>query len=281
MRKPYQFSELQKFLVPAQNVLVFIPKSPTFDQIATALSLFLSLEKMGKKASIFCPEPMTVEFSHLVGVDKIKDSFVAEEEGLIVALDYPIENIEKVSYNDNGGKLNLVIKPKAGSPPIESEKVIFSSPKTQAELIFSIGARKPEGLGKFYQSNPSLFQEGMVVNIDNNSQNNQFGKINFVDPEASSCSEIVVAILEALRLPFNEDISSNLLLGLEKETQNFTSARVSADTFEAAALCLRAGGRREEVVLEKEKVEERQKVEKGKAPSEWLGPKIYKGSTLP
>lgn len=280
MRKAYQFSELQKLLVPAQKALVFIPKNPTFDQIAAALAIFLSLEKMEKKVSILCPEPMTVEFSHLVGVDKIKD-FLGKEEGLVVTLDYPIENIEKVSYNDDGGKLNLVIKPKSGSPPIQPEKVIFSSQKTQEELIFSIGARKPEGLGKFYQSNPSLFQEGMVVNIDNNSQNNQFGKINFVDPEVSSCSEIVVSILEALRLPFNEDIGSNLLLGLERETQNFTSPMVNADTFEAAALCLRAGGRREKVVLEKEKKEEEHKVEKGKAPSEWLGPKIYKGSTLP
>lgn len=267
MNKVYPISQLQELLIPAQSILVVLPENPLFDQVASSLALFLSLEKGEKEVLVLASTQMTVEFSHLVGVDRVKNQ--TNGRNLVLTIDMPIENIGKVSSNDDGGKLNLIIQPKPGSASIDKEKIIFSSSGSLAGLVFTIGAQKLEDLGRLYRENENLFKEKPVINIDNHPQNAQYGQINIVNPQASSCSEIVVGLISGLGLPIEEDAASNLLQGLKRATENFQSQSVTAETFEAAAFCLRAGVRREEV-------------EPTSAPSpDWLEPKIYKGSTLP
>lgn len=272
--KVYPFAEIQRFLGPAQNILICLPKSITLDQAAAGLSLFLSLGKARKNVNIVSAEPMTVGFSHLVGLDKVADKISGVN--LVLTIDAPIENIDKVSTQDDGKHLSLVIAPKTGMPPITSEQVIFNQGGTGADLVITVGARRLEGLGKIYLENQGIFQEKPIINIDNNSQNSNFGRLNIIDPDASSCSEMVASLISGMGFPADEDIGSNLLLGLKEETRNFQIEKVSADTFEAAAFCLRAGGRREVVSPPKE-----EKKTQAATPSDWLEPKIYKGSTLP
>lgn len=272
--KTYSFAEIQRFLGPAQNILICLPKSVTLDQAAAGLSLFLSLGKAGKNVNIVSAEPMTVGFSHLVGLDKVADKISGAN--LVLTINAPIENIDKVSTQDDGKHLSLVIAPKTGMPPITSEQVIFNQAGARADLIITLGTRKLEGLGKIYLENQGIFQEKPIINIDNNSQNSNFGRLNIIDPDASSCSEIIASLISGMGFPADEDIGSNLLLGLKEETRNFQIEKVSADTFEAAAFCLRAGGRREVVSPPKE-----EKKTQAATPSDWLEPKIYKGSTLP
>lgn len=278
MNKSYPFSEIQRLLGPAQNILICLPKGVTLDQVAAGLSLSLTLSKTGKDVNIVSPEPMTVGFSHLVGLDKITDKILGGN--LVLTINTPISNIDKVSTLDDGQHLSLLIAPKPGAPPITQEQIIFSQSGAGSDLVVTIGARKLEGLGKIYLENQAIFQEKPIVNIDNNPQNTNFGRLNIVNLNASSCSEMVAAIISGLGLSIDEDIGSNLIQGIEQATQNFQNPKVSADTFEAAAFCLRAGGRRGETPQRKEEIK---KVEEKKpsAPSDWLEPKIYKGSTLP
>ncbi|MFZ5365727.1 MAG: DHH family phosphoesterase [Patescibacteria group bacterium] len=274
MNKNYPFTEIQRLLGEAKNVLICLPKSVTLDQAAAGLSLFLSLSKTGKSVNIVSPEPMTVGFSHLVGLDKITDKILGGN--LVLTINTPIENVDKISTTDDGQHLSLVIAPKAGVSPITKEQIIFNQSGGGVDLVITVGARKVEGLGKIYLENQVIFQEKPIVNIDNNPQNSNFGRLNLVDLESSSCSETVAAIIQSLGLPIDEDIGSNLIQGIGEATQNFQNPKVSADTFEAAAFCLRAGGRREVVSPPKE-----EKKTQAAAPSDWLEPKIYKGSTLP
>lgn len=265
MNSNYPFLEIQKILTPAQNPLVAIGLNSGFDQVAAALALFLSLKKTGKKASVLSPEEMRVEFSHLVGVDKVGGRLT---EGDLI-LSFPVEKIDKISSNENeaAGKLDLVIRLKTGVPALKKEEVIFSFGSGQVDLIFTVGVQKLDDLGKVYQENMNLFKEKTVVNIDNQPQNSQYGRINLTNPE-TSCSEIVISLIKNLRLPIDQDISGNLFLGLRQATQNFQKSSITAETFEAAAFCMKAGAKLDLNVPV--------------APSpDWLEPKIYKGSILP
>lgn len=246
------FSELGSLLTPAQTILITIPKNPNFDQAAACLALFLSLQKTGKQVSVLSSEEMTVGFSHLVGVDKIGSKLDGQD--LVVSL--PMEKVEKVTSSDEGGRLNLVIRAKPGSLPIKKEEIVFSSTRPTVDLILAIGVDKLENLGKIYQENKNLFEENPLVNIGPN----------FLNPQASSCSEVVADLIQNLGLPVDEDIGGNLLLGLREATDNFQNPTTTAATFEAAAFCLKTGVKSEPLV----------------SPSpDWLEPKIYKGSTLP
>lgn len=271
MNKNYPFGEIQRLLGPAQNILICLPKSVTLDQAAAGLSLFLSLNKAGKSANIVCPEPVTVGLSHLVGVDKVQDK--APGSNLVLTINAPIADIDKVSTTDDGQHLSLVISAKPQASPITQNQIIFSQSGLGADLIITVGTRKLDGLGKIYLENQGVFSAKPIINIDNNSQNANFGRLNILDVNTLSCSEIAAAIIVGINFSIDEDIGSNLLLGLREATNNFQDPRVSADTFEAAAFSLGSGRKEEKVLPPKEE-------KKIIPPSEWLEPKIYKGSTL-
>lgn len=286
MNKVYPFDELQTLLNPAQNILVLLPNGANFDQIAAGLALSLSLGKAGKQVSVLSAEEMRVEFSHLVGVDKITSQ--ASSGDLILTVDVPIENVEKVSSQDDGSRLCLVVKSKAGFPPITKEQIIFEQGSAAADLLFVIEARKLESLGKLYQENQNLFQEKPLISVSHYPKAEALGKINIIDPAASCACEIVAGFLSGLNLPLDEDIAGNLLLGLRQATGNFQSPATTAETFEAAAFCARyqtrTVGKGEIPPKKGEEIPAMEAVTPEEPPTpspDWFEPKIYKGSTLP
>src|SRR3989344_5373161 len=91
----------------ASSVLILLPKNPTFDQVAAALSLYLAIE--GKKdVTISCPTQMRVEYNRLVGINKISDE-VGSKNLVLKFSDYPAENIERVSYDIENQQFRLSV----------------------------------------------------------------------------------------------------------------------------------------------------------------------------
>jgi len=280
MNKPYPFEELKGLIDQNQSVTIFLPDRPQFDEVAAALALKLALEKKGKQTAVLASTSMTVEFSQLVGVDTIGKR---NEMGhnLVITLNYPLEQIEKVSYNDNGGKLNLVIQPKAGAPRVEKTQTEFSYEGGNKDLQIVIGAKDITSLGQISgQLDPQS-----AVNITRFAGGN-FGRLNIVDAEASSYSEMMVAILYNLGFMVDEDIANNLYLGLGKATQNFLAENVGPETFEAASLCLRWGAKRSVGFVPKKPIFDQKpkpppKLDSSSAPSpDWFEPKIFKSSNI-
>jgi len=273
MNKNYPFSEIQRLIGPAKDLLICLPKNASFDQVAAGLTLYLLFSGNNRTASILAPDPMTVGLSHLVGLDKIKTKL--ESRNLILTINVPLESIDKVTSDDVGQHLRLVVIPKEGFPAITREQVLFSSTQKDTDLILTVGVPKFESLAQIYQDNQELFRQKPIINLDNNSQNTGFGRLNIVDPTAASICEIVVSIINGLSFALTEDMAANLLQGLRSATNNFQDPKVTAATFEAAAWCLKATGN--QTTLPEEKLDD---APSQPAPSDWLEPKIYKGSTL-
>jgi nanoRNase/pAp phosphatase (c-di-AMP/oligoRNAs hydrolase) len=275
MNRPYPFNELQQAISSARSFLVAFPQKASFDHVAASLSLYLSLNKIGKSVSLFSPEPMRVEFSHLVGVDRVANKLVGGDT--VITLDYPIANIDKVSYNDDGGKLNLVVKVKPESAPLSQNQVIFNQGGGGSyDLVFLVGVNEQADLGQLPKENKDLLTARPVVNINNLASS--LGTLSFVDPQASSCSEIIANLIKTLGLPIDKDIGTNLLLGLKNATQDFQSPKVGPLTFEMAAFSSGAGGRKEPAVVRPRPVMEKPK--KKKPSPDWFEPKIYRGTSI-
>lgn len=285
-----EVNKIKDALASSGEVLVAINKAPTLDSVASSLALYLGLLKLGKKATVFCEDKIRVEFSNLIAVDKIIDTLGGKN--FVISLDYKEGSIDKVSYNIAGDKFNLVVESRPDASQLTSENVHYSYSGTAADLIFAIDAPTLGDLGKIYEKKKELFSQEKIVNIDRHQENENFGKVNLVVPQAASTSEIIVLLLKSLEVKLDQDIATNLLAGLKFGSNNFTSPKTNATTLEMAALCLRAGGKRfpspptfkkkPTVFLEEKKKEEEKKEEKKekKAPPDWLKPKIYKGSTL-
>lgn len=263
-------SEIRSLLEQSKEILVVTHENPNQDSLGSSLALFLSLSLSGKKVTIACPTPSTVAFSNLIGIDKVEPSLSGKN--FIISLDYIEGSIEKVSYNVANDKFNLVIEPRPGAPTFGPEKVHFSSAQATPDLIFVLDCASLEELGKFYQDEKEIYSKITTINIDYHPNNLQFAKINLVEPNASSTSEIVAFFIQSLGLSLTQDMATNLLIGIESATHNFSLAQTSAGAFEATALCLKAGGKRG-LLPEKETLKE--------APADWLQPKIYKSAKTP
>jgi len=148
--------DLKKSFDQAKTILILVVDNPKLDHLASALGLYLALSKSDKKVSVACPTPMRVEFNRLVGVDKVRSNIGSRD--LVVSFPYEKDSIEKVSYNVDDAKFNLVIQPKTGFPNLDSDKVSYSYSGAEADLVFIIGAPKLDSLGPFYHNEKKLFE---------------------------------------------------------------------------------------------------------------------------
>lgn len=231
----------------AKSILIATHIRPTLDSVAASLSLYLSLSALGKQVSIVCPSAMTVEYSHLVGVDKITNELAKSfGKNLVISFPYQEGSIEKVSYNIENDTFNLVIEPREGFPQITQDAINYSYGNGDTDLIIVIDTPRLPDLDQIYQNNQSLFNAKNIINIDSHNQNTNYGRVNNVNPIASSTSEIVLSFLSEMGYKIDPDTASNLLIGLSSGSANFTSVKTSAATFEAAAICLRNGAKKQD-----------------------------------
>ena len=229
----------------AKSILIVTHIRPTLDSIAASLSLYLSLSALGKQVSVACPSAMTVEYSHLVGVDKITNELAKSNgKNLVISFPYQEGSIEKVSYNIENDTFNLVIEPREGFPQVTQDAINYSYGNGDTDLIIAVDTPRLPDLDQIYQNNQSLFNAKNIINIDSHNQNSNFGRVNAIDSAASSTSEIVLSFLSGLGYKIDPDTASNLLIGLSSGSANFTSVKTSAATFEAAAICLRHGAKK-------------------------------------
>lgn len=249
MKYDASLTSVQQSLPASQNILIVLPKSVNVDQLAAGLALYLALKQAGKEASIVTEATILVEHTNLFGVGKIQNQIPKTQNGDfiltlggVVASDGKIPAVEKMDYFPKGNDLNLVFKVIPG----QTFNPTFITPSYSGQkfdLIFILGAGILSDLGSLYQNNQQVFSSSHLINV-NNSQGEGFGNTNILDPQASSLSEILTDILEGLKLPIDQDIATNLLTGIFSSTSNLTSEKVSADTYQAVAQALKAGGKR-------------------------------------
>ena len=103
---------VKDLLVKTRDVLIVTHEHPTFDSIGSSLALYLGIAGLGKRVTVACPDPLTVELSSFVGMNKVINAL--GKKNFIISLDYVDGSIDRVSYNIENHKFNLVIEPRAG-----------------------------------------------------------------------------------------------------------------------------------------------------------------------
>lgn len=230
-----------EILKTSQEIIIAIPSEPSLDQVAAGLGLYLSLKNVGKSITIFCPSPMVVEYSRLVGLDKVKTSI--GNKNLVVSFDYIQDSIEKVSYNVEGAKFNLVVQPKKGSKPLDAKSVSYSYSGLEADLIFTIGATSFESLGDMYTKNQAAFENAYTANITM-TVDSHFAKTTITDKNAAALSQITGWFLEQIGFPASGDAASNLLAGIDHATNRFANPQTPAGAFVMAGNLMQNGAKR-------------------------------------
>lgn len=81
----------------------------------------------------------------------------------------------------------------------------------------------------------------MRITIDHHSTNTMFGDINFVNPDAPACAQIMLVILEHFNIEITKDIGTCILTGIITDTGGFKYQGVTSETFEFVAWLLKKG----------------------------------------
>jgi c-di-AMP phosphodiesterase-like protein len=242
MIEPIDVTKFRELVDNAQDILIVTHEKPTADSIGSALAMFLGLTSLGKKVTVACPDPITVELSSFVGVNKVLSE--VHKKNFVISLDYVEGSIEKVSYNIEGDKFNLVIEPRPGFDTFSGDKVHFLNTGASADLIIAVDTIHLGGLKKLYEGDKDLFSSHPVVNIDRHSNNANFGQLNLINPSSATTVEIVSKLMSGIDIQLSEDIATNILNSVIISTNNFQSPFVNADTFELMAACYKAGAKR-------------------------------------
>jgi phosphoesterase RecJ-like protein len=80
-----------------------------------------------------------------------------------------------------------------------------------------------------------------VVNIDHHPGNTGYGHINWFDPAAAACAEMVYDLVRALGVPLTREIATHIYLAILTDTGSFHYSSISTRTFEICRECVAAG----------------------------------------
>ncbi|MFH2118616.1 MAG: hypothetical protein ABII10_02690 [Candidatus Paceibacterota bacterium] len=239
-----QISSLKEYLQTAQSVLIILGPDPTNDQLAVASATYLGLKALKSEVGIFAPKKIEGPFASLKEINT-----ELGKQNLIVEFDYHEDAIDKVSYHigEENNKFYLTIKPKKGKKPLDKASVDFHYAGADADLIFLVGVHDLEDLNQLYFGYESLYENAFVVTL--NSFQPEIGTVQIDLSGTSSLSESLVGLLDGLEIPINEEMATDLLRGIETNTQGLQSFSASAETFEIVAKLLRSGGRRTKKII--------------------------------
>ena len=80
-----------------------------------------------------------------------------------------------------------------------------------------------------------------TIVIDHHGSNNMYGDLNYVNPVAPSCCEILVSMSEYYEIPISKEIGTCIMTGIITDTGGFRYRGITPDTFEYTAELIRLG----------------------------------------
>ncbi len=80
-----------------------------------------------------------------------------------------------------------------------------------------------------------------TIEIDHHSVNSMFADLNYVDPVAPACCQVLIGMFEYFGIDVDKDLGTCILTGIITDTGGFQYSAVTPETFEFAAELLRKG----------------------------------------
>lgn len=124
------------------------------------------------------------------------------------------------------------------------ERIVTEGKKEPYELAISVDCTD---LKRLVGSKEYFEPAKKTIQIDHHSVNAMFADLNYVDPVAPACSQILIAIFEYYEIPITKEIATCILTGMVTDTGGFQWGGVVPETFEFAAELIRKGAKLKEI----------------------------------
>lgn len=91
------------------------------------------------------------------------------------------------------------------------------------------------GFGRYFENAKTK------ITIDHHGTNTMYGDINYVNPDAPACAQIMIVVLNHFKIEITQEIGTCILTGIITDTGGFKYSGVTAETFEFVAWLLNKG----------------------------------------
>ena len=213
---------------------------------AWALAHFCT--KQGKQASIACAtiESLKDTYSFLPPPEKTLSALTGLRD-FVISFGTKRNHILGVRTESTENEFRIFVTPEKGS--IDPRDFSILPVSFVYDCLIIIGASDKESLGTLFEENPDVFYEVPIVNIDNRSENENFGTINIVDFTASSVSEVIASLLTKVAPhDITETVAECLLAGITSATESFQKKNTTPKAFQVAADLMERGADQQKII---------------------------------
>ena len=221
------------------NILITVSNDPNVDELASALGLTLMLSKLDKHATaVFSGKiPSAISF---LNPEKTFENSADGLRDFIIALNK--DKADHLIYRLEGDVVKIYITPYRTS--ITQDDLQFSQGEYNVELVIAIGVTNKDSFDKALSSKEKILNSTLVTTITIGDKTSDVGSVDWHDQNASSYSEVLVGLSEALRSDkplLDERVATAFLTGLVFATDRFSNTRTSSKVMTIAAQLMAAG----------------------------------------
>jgi len=221
------------------NILVTVSNDPSVDALSAALGLTVMLNKLGKHATAVFSGAIPPAITFL-DPDKTFEATTDSLRDFIIALDK--EKADHLRYKVEGDAVKIFITPYRTT--ITSDDLDFSQGDYNVELVLALGVDNQEHLDGALEAHGRILHDATVATVSAGEQVSQLGNLDWRDEQASSLSEMLVSLGDALKSDkplLDQQIATALLTGIVAATDRFSNTRTSSKAMTVAAQLMAAG----------------------------------------
>ena len=235
------------------NILVTVSTDPSVDELSAALGMTVLLNKLNKHATAVVSGaiPPAIEF---LQPGKTFENTVDSLRDFIIALDK--EKADHLRYKVEGDVVKIFITPYRTT--ISQKDLDFSQGDYNVELVLALGVKDQGHLDKALEAHGRILHDATVATVTC-GEPSDLGSISWNEPSASSISEMLVSLSEAIKSDekvIDEQISTAFLTGIVAATDRFSNDKTSSKVMTMAAQLMAAGANQQLIAAKLEEAHE-------------------------
>ncbi|MDX9913093.1 MAG: DHH family phosphoesterase [Candidatus Moranbacteria bacterium] len=240
--------QLKETLISAKKILILLPQNPNNDAIGSCLAFYLFLKNKNIEADIAVSDPLNniAKLNFLPKPDNLYNNVLSARD-FILSFNTKYNKITSVKTKELPEETRIYITPENGT--IDPRDFSFIPAEFKYDLLVCLNSPDKESFGKIFEDNPDIFYEVPIINIDNHSNNDNFGQINLVDIKASSVAEILFDLLSEFdRSLIKDDIAKCLLTGIISATKSFQNSKTTPHALKISSELMTLGANQQEII---------------------------------
>jgi hypothetical protein len=236
------------------SILVTVSSNPSVDELSAALGLTSMLNGLKKHATAVVSGdiPPAIEF---LEPGKTFENTVDSLRDFIIALDK--EKADHLRYKVEGDVVKIFITPYKTT--ITQDDLDFSQGDYNVELVLALGVKDQDNLDKALAAHGKILHDATVATLSCGETPSKLGQIDWFESNASSISEMLVALSEALKGDspiLDEQIATAFLTGIVAATDRFSNNKTSSKVMTMAAQLMAAGANQQLIAAKLEEAHE-------------------------